>query len=171
MLTISRLTKRVRQRLFSCFVKQDIAFFETTSKGQSCMSTQVKARTIISCLFSNWQTAQKSVILELHCNKHIYIDVQLTIPVVYVGCIFQTELLCTGDITTCLSSDASLMSRSLAANVNILLRSLVMTIGIYCFMIQLCWPLALLSALESPITITAEKIYNKYYQVNGQWIH
>ncbi|XP_051728341.1 antigen peptide transporter 2-like [Ctenopharyngodon idella] len=101
MLTISRLTKRVRQRLFSCFVKQDIAFFETTSKG---------------------------------------------------------------DITTCLSSDASLMSRSLAANVNILLRSLVMTIGIYCFMIQLCWPLALLSALESPITITAEKIYNKYYQ-------
>ncbi|XP_043088987.1 antigen peptide transporter 2-like [Puntigrus tetrazona] len=101
MLTISRLTKRVRQRLFSCFVKQDIAFFETTSKG---------------------------------------------------------------DITTCLSSDTSLMSRSLAANVNILLRSLVMTVGIYCFMIQLCWPLALLSALESPITITAEKIYNKYYQ-------
>ncbi|KAI2645068.1 Antigen peptide transporter 2 [Labeo rohita] len=101
MLTISRLTKRVRERLFGCFVKQDIAFFETTSKG---------------------------------------------------------------DITTCLSSDASLMSRSLAANVNILLRSLVMTIGIYCFMIQLCWPLALLSALESPITITAEKIYNKYYQ-------
>ncbi|TRY76078.1 hypothetical protein DNTS_021358, partial [Danionella cerebrum] len=60
--------------------------------------------------------------------------------------------------------DASLMSRSLAANVNILLRSVVMTIGIYCFMIQLCWQLALLSALESPITITAEKIYNKYYQ-------
>lgn len=101
MLTISRLTKRVRERLFSCFVKQDIAFFEKTTKG---------------------------------------------------------------DLTTCLSSDASLMSRSLAANVNILLRSLIMTIGIYCFMIQLCWPLALLSAFESPITITAEKIYNKYYQ-------
>lgn len=101
MLTISRLTKRVRERLFSCFVKQDIAFFEKTTKG---------------------------------------------------------------DLTTCLSSDAFLMSRSLAANVNILLRSLIMTIGIYCFMIQLCWPLALLSAFESPITITAEKIYNKYYQ-------
>ncbi|KAA0710073.1 Antigen peptide transporter 2 [Triplophysa tibetana] len=101
MFTISRLTKRVQQHLFSCFVNQDIAFFETTSKG---------------------------------------------------------------DITTCLSSDASLMSRSLAANVNILLRSLFMTLGIYWFMIQLCWPLALLSALESPITITAEKIYNKYYQ-------
>ncbi|XP_051519813.1 antigen peptide transporter 2-like isoform X2 [Myxocyprinus asiaticus] len=101
MLTISRLTKRVRQHLFRCFVKQDVAFFEGTSKG---------------------------------------------------------------DITTCLSSDASLMSRSLAANVNILLRSFVMTLGIYWFMIQLCWPLALITALESPITITAEKIYNKYYQ-------
>lgn len=101
MLTISRLTKRVRQQLFRSFVKQDIEFFEKTSKG---------------------------------------------------------------DITTCLSSDASLMSRSIAANVNILLRSLIMTLGIYWFMIQLCWPLALLSALESPITITAEKIYNKYYQ-------
>lgn len=128
MLTISRLTKRVRERLFGCFVKQDIAFFETTSKGQSCKLT-------------------------LGCSSS-------------TGSIFNTELLHTGDITTCLSSDASLMSRSLAANVNILLRSLVMTIGIYCFMIQLCWPLALLSALESPITITAEKIYNKYYQVN-----
>ncbi|XP_006001020.2 antigen peptide transporter 2 [Latimeria chalumnae] len=70
----------------------------------------------------------------------------------------------TGDITTRLSTDTTLMSRSIAANVNIFLRSLVKTLGIYSFMFSLSWQLTVLTFIESPVTIFAQKLYNTYYQ-------
>ncbi|XP_078391199.1 ABC-type oligopeptide transporter ABCB9-like [Cetorhinus maximus] len=69
----------------------------------------------------------------------------------------------TGNITSRLSTDTTLMSRSIAANVNIFLRSLVKTVGILFFMFSLSWQLTLLMFIESPLTITIQKLYNKYH--------
>ncbi|XP_048472695.1 antigen peptide transporter 2-like [Rhincodon typus] len=69
----------------------------------------------------------------------------------------------TGDITSRLSTDTALMSRSIAANVNIFLRSLVMTVGVLFFMVSLSWQLTLLIFIESPLTIVLQKLYNKYH--------
>ncbi|XP_051899584.1 antigen peptide transporter 2-like [Pristis pectinata] len=69
----------------------------------------------------------------------------------------------TGDITSRLSTDTALMSRSIAANVNIFLRSLVHTIGILVFMLTLSWKLTLLMFIESPLTIVIQKLYNQHH--------
>ncbi|XP_059495727.1 antigen peptide transporter 2-like [Stegostoma tigrinum] len=69
----------------------------------------------------------------------------------------------TGDITSRLSTDTALMSRSIAANVNIFLRSLVKTVGVLFFMVSLSWQLTLLILIESPLTIVLQKLYNKYH--------
>ncbi|XP_032872274.1 antigen peptide transporter 2-like [Amblyraja radiata] len=69
----------------------------------------------------------------------------------------------TGDITSRLSTDTTLMSRSVALNVNILLRSLVNTLGIISFMFSLSWKLTLLIFIESPLTILIQKLYNRYH--------
>uniref|UniRef100_UPI00398E787C antigen peptide transporter 2-like n=1 Tax=Pristiophorus japonicus TaxID=55135 RepID=UPI00398E787C len=69
----------------------------------------------------------------------------------------------TGDITSRLSTDTALMSRSIAANVNIFLRSLVKTIGVLSFMFTLSWQLTLLMFIESPLTVVIQKLYNQYH--------
>ncbi|XP_055487154.1 antigen peptide transporter 2-like [Leucoraja erinacea] len=69
----------------------------------------------------------------------------------------------TGDITSRLSTDTALMSRSVALNVNVLLRSLVNTVGIVSFMFSLSWKLTLLIFIESPLTILIQKMYNLYH--------
>ncbi|XP_078074014.1 antigen peptide transporter 2-like [Mustelus asterias] len=69
----------------------------------------------------------------------------------------------TGDITSRLSTGTALMSRSIAGNVNIFLRSLVKTVGILFFMFSLSWQLTLLIFIESPLTIVIQKLYNKYH--------
>ncbi|XP_043939241.1 antigen peptide transporter 2-like [Protopterus annectens] len=70
----------------------------------------------------------------------------------------------TGDLTSRLSVDTALMSRSIAANVNIFLRSLVKTLGIYYFMFSLSWQLTLLTFIESPVSGMFQKLYNQYNQ-------
>ncbi|XP_032868256.1 antigen peptide transporter 2-like [Amblyraja radiata] len=67
------------------------------------------------------------------------------------------------DITSRLSTDTTLMSRSVGLNVNILLRSLVNTLGIISFMFSLSWKLTLLIFIESPLTILIQKLYNRYH--------
>ncbi|XP_055486178.1 antigen peptide transporter 2-like isoform X3 [Leucoraja erinacea] len=68
-----------------------------------------------------------------------------------------------GDITSRLSTDTTLMSRSVGLNVNVLLRSLVNTLGIISFMFSLSWKLTLLIFIESPLTILIQKLYNRYH--------
>ncbi|XP_072406556.1 antigen peptide transporter 2-like [Chiloscyllium punctatum] len=73
------------------------------------------------------------------------------------------EITRSGDITSRLSTDTALTSRSIAANVNIFLRSLVKTVGILFFMVSLSCQLTLLIFIESPLTIVLQKLYNKYH--------
>ncbi|XP_073404818.1 antigen peptide transporter 2 [Dendrobates tinctorius] len=96
-----RLTRRLRCLLFRAFIRQDIAFFETTK---------------------------------------------------------------TGDISSRLSNDTSLVSRSIAANVNITLRTLIRCVGHYLFMLSLSWRLTLLTFVSMPLISIVQSIYNKYHE-------
>uniref|UniRef100_A0A2K5IK14 Antigen peptide transporter 2 n=1 Tax=Colobus angolensis palliatus TaxID=336983 RepID=A0A2K5IK14_COLAP len=66
----------------------------------------------------------------------------------------------TGELNSRLSSDTTLMSNWLPLNANVLLRSLVKVVGLYGFMLSISPRLTLLSLLDVPFTIAAEKVYN-----------
>ncbi|XP_053471374.1 antigen peptide transporter 2 [Ictalurus furcatus] len=92
---------RVKHRLFSCLLKQDIGFFETTK---------------------------------------------------------------TGDITCRLSTDTNLMAQAVALNVNVLLRTLIKTLGMLYLMFSLSWKLTVLTLMETPLTGLLQNIYDTHYQ-------
>ncbi|KAF6116507.1 transporter 2, ATP binding cassette subfamily B member [Phyllostomus discolor] len=70
----------------------------------------------------------------------------------------------TGELNSRLNSDTKLMSSWLPLNANVLLRSLVKVVGLYGFMFKLSPRLTLLSLLDVPLTIAAEKVYNVRHQ-------
>uniref|UniRef100_F6UWD4 Antigen peptide transporter 2 n=1 Tax=Macaca mulatta TaxID=9544 RepID=F6UWD4_MACMU len=70
----------------------------------------------------------------------------------------------TGELNSRLSSDTTLMSNWLPLNANVLLRSLVKVVGLYGFMLSISPRLTLLSLLDVPFTIAAEKVYNTRHQ-------
>ncbi|XP_042540263.1 antigen peptide transporter 2 [Dipodomys spectabilis] len=70
----------------------------------------------------------------------------------------------TGELNSRLSSDTALMSRWLPLNANVLLRNLVKVVGLYGFMLGVSARLTLLSLLDMPLTIAAEKVYNVRHQ-------
>nr|XP_033779438.1 antigen peptide transporter 2 isoform X2 [Geotrypetes seraphini] len=70
----------------------------------------------------------------------------------------------TGEITSRLATDTAQMSRSIALNVNVFVRSLVKVIGVYCFMLSLSWQFTLLTLIDPPVTVLIQEIYNRYYE-------
>lgn len=50
-------------------------------------------------------------------------------------------------------------------NVNVLLRSLVKTVGMLYFMLGLSWELTLLACVEMPLVAALQNNYNKFSQV------
>nr|XP_042703991.1 LOW QUALITY PROTEIN: antigen peptide transporter 2 [Chrysemys picta bellii] len=66
----------------------------------------------------------------------------------------------TGDLTSRLSTDAAMMSRSVPDSVNIFLCNLVKALGLYGFMLGLSWRLTLLTLLETPLTMAAQNLYD-----------
>ncbi|KAF7689483.1 hypothetical protein HF521_012836 [Silurus meridionalis] len=101
MCAIGRFISRVKHQLFSCLLKQEIGFFETTK---------------------------------------------------------------TGDITSRLSTDTNLMARAVALNVNVLLRTLIKTLGMLYLMCSLSWKLTVLTLMETPLTGLLQNIYDTHYQ-------
>lgn len=63
-------------------------------------------------------------------------------------------------------SDTDKMGRSVAMNVNVLLRSLVKTCGMLYFMLGLSWQLTLLTCIEMPLLAFIQNAYNNLYQVS-----
>ncbi|XP_036624631.1 antigen peptide transporter 2-like isoform X1 [Trichosurus vulpecula] len=76
----------------------------------------------------------------------------------------------TGELNSRLSSDTKLMSDWLPLNANVFLRSLVNVIGLYGFMFGLSPRLTLLSLLEVPLSMAAEKVYNARHRAVLQQI-
>ncbi|KAM9326284.1 antigen peptide transporter 2 [Gastrophryne carolinensis] len=70
----------------------------------------------------------------------------------------------TGEMTSRLSHDTGVVSRSIAGNVNITLRMLVQCVGHYYFMISVSLRLTLLSLISTPLIMITQILYNKYHK-------
>lgn len=68
----------------------------------------------------------------------------------------------TGDITSRLSSDTTLVGDQVTLNVNVFLRSLVQVIGVLIFMFMLSWQLSLIAFISVPIITILSKWYGEY---------
>jgi ABC-type multidrug transport system fused ATPase/permease subunit len=68
----------------------------------------------------------------------------------------------TGDITSRLSSDTTLVGSSITTNLNIFLRSIVQAAGVLIFMFCISWQLALLSFLIVPVISVLSRMYGRY---------
>ena len=68
----------------------------------------------------------------------------------------------TGDITSRLSSDTTLVGDQVSLNVNVFLRSLVQAIGVLIFMGILSWRLTLVAFISVPIISIISKVYGEY---------
>uniref|UniRef100_A0A8C7PC48 Transporter associated with antigen processing, subunit type a n=1 Tax=Oncorhynchus mykiss TaxID=8022 RepID=A0A8C7PC48_ONCMY len=75
------------------------------------------------------------------------------------------ETIKTGDITSRLSTDTTLMARAVALNVNVLLRTLIKTVGMLSLMMSLSWKLTLLMLMETPVTGLLQSVHDNYYLV------
>ncbi|XP_036428429.1 antigen peptide transporter 2 [Colossoma macropomum] len=69
-----------------------------------------------------------------------------------------------GSLTSRLVSDTDKMGRSIAMNVNVLLRSLVKTCSMLVSMLSLSWQLTILTCIEMPLLAVLQNQYNTYYQ-------
>lgn len=70
-----------------------------------------------------------------------------------------------GDITSRLTSDCQTMSDTVANNVNVFLRSLIMFVGSLIVMVQLSWQMTTMVFIALPIIAVVSKVYGKYYEV------
>lgn len=68
----------------------------------------------------------------------------------------------TGDITSRLSSDTTLVGDQVTLNVNVFLRSLVQAIGVLIFMTILSWQLTLLAFISVPAITIMSRWYGEY---------
>ncbi|XP_041867628.1 antigen peptide transporter 2a [Melanotaenia boesemani] len=74
------------------------------------------------------------------------------------------ESIKTGEITSRLSKDTTLMGRTVCLNVNVLLRTFIKTVGMISLMMNLSWKLTFLVLMETPITGLIQNIYDTHYQ-------
>ena len=68
----------------------------------------------------------------------------------------------TGDITSRLSSDTTIVGSSITSNVNIFLRSTVRALGVLIFMFVISWQLSLLAFITIPAVSVLSKWYGRY---------
>eukprot|EP00544_Gedaniella_sp_CCMP2646_P005848 CAMPEP_0202491470 /NCGR_PEP_ID=MMETSP1361-20130828/8527_1 /ASSEMBLY_ACC=CAM_ASM_000849 /TAXON_ID=210615 /ORGANISM="Staurosira complex sp., Strain CCMP2646" /LENGTH=733 /DNA_ID=CAMNT_0049121525 /DNA_START=473 /DNA_END=2674 /DNA_ORIENTATION=+ len=68
----------------------------------------------------------------------------------------------TGDITSRLSSDTTLVGDQVTLNVNVFLRSLVQAIGVLMFMFIVSWQLSMLAFISVPVITVLSKAYGNY---------
>lgn len=68
----------------------------------------------------------------------------------------------TGDITSRLSSDTTLVGDQVTLNVNVFLRSLVQAIGVLIFMTMLSWQLTLLAFISVPAITAMSRVYGEF---------
>lgn len=57
------------------------------------------------------------------------------------------------------------MAKTVCLNVNVMLRTLIKTLGVIYFMLNLSWKLTFLVLMEVPITGLIQNIYYTHYQV------
>ncbi|XP_068432397.1 antigen peptide transporter 2a [Clinocottus analis] len=70
----------------------------------------------------------------------------------------------TGEITSRLSKDTTLMARAVCLNINVLLRTFIKTLGMIALMMSLSWKLTFLVLMETPVTGLIQNIYDTHNQ-------
>ncbi|KAJ8246256.1 hypothetical protein GJAV_G00265540 [Gymnothorax javanicus] len=73
-----------------------------------------------------------------------------------------------GSLTSRLSSDTDKMGRSMALNINVLVRSAVKVLGMLGLMLSLSWHLTVLTCVEMPLLALLQKTYNSRSQALRQ---
>ncbi|XP_035261870.1 antigen peptide transporter 2 [Anguilla anguilla] len=73
-----------------------------------------------------------------------------------------------GSLTSRLSSDTDRMGRSVAMNMNVLVRSTVKVLGLLGLMLGLSWHLTVLTCVEMPLLALLQNFYNARAQALGQ---
>lgn len=68
----------------------------------------------------------------------------------------------TGDITSRLSSDTTLVGDQVSLNVNVFLRSLVQAVGVLSFMFMVSWQLSIIAFVSVPLITIISKWYGNY---------
>ena len=68
----------------------------------------------------------------------------------------------TGDITSRLCNDTTLVGNQVTLNINVFLRSFVQALGVLLFMFMISWQLTLLAFISVPIITVMSKIYGLY---------
>ncbi|XP_061753278.1 antigen peptide transporter 2a [Nerophis ophidion] len=74
------------------------------------------------------------------------------------------ETVQTGELTSRLSTDTSMMGDTACLNVNVLLRNLIKMVANLVIMLQLSWQLTFILLMVVPVTILIQNIYNKHEQ-------
>nr|XP_004573097.2 antigen peptide transporter 2 [Maylandia zebra] len=74
------------------------------------------------------------------------------------------ETIKTGEITSRLFKDTTLVGKTVGLNVNVLLRTFLKTMGMIYLMMNLSWKLTFLVLMETPITGLLQNIYDTHYQ-------
>ncbi|XP_039977560.1 antigen peptide transporter 2a [Xiphias gladius] len=69
-----------------------------------------------------------------------------------------------GEINSRLSKDTTLMGKTVCLNVNVLLRTLIKTLGMISLMMNLSWKLTLLVLMEAPVTGLIQSVHDRHYQ-------
>lgn len=72
------------------------------------------------------------------------------------------EMTRTGDLTSRLSSDTTLVGSQMTTNVNIFLRSIVRAVGVLIFMFLISWQLSLLAFITVPVVSVLSRLYGKF---------
>ncbi len=75
----------------------------------------------------------------------------------------------TGDLTSRLTADTTMMSDQITLNLNIFLRNLVQCVGSVVFMVQLTWKLTVVTMVGIPLIAVITLYYGEYFKVSGDW--
>jgi ABC-type multidrug transport system fused ATPase/permease subunit len=70
-----------------------------------------------------------------------------------------------GEVTSRLTADCQVMSDTVALNVNVFLRNILMLVGSLAFMFALSWRLTLITFVAVPVIGLISKLYGSYYEV------
>ncbi|CAB9503162.1 Lactococcin transport/processing ATP-binding protein LcnC-like [Seminavis robusta] len=113
---------------------------------------------ILGGVFSGFRGAIFSVV-GARCNARLRIQLMDSLLCQDIGFYDTTR---TGEITSRISSDCSVVGSAVTNNVNTFLRSIVRAAGVLIFMCFISWQLSLLAFLTIPAVSMTSKVYGRY---------
>ncbi|GKY95163.1 hypothetical protein MPSEU_000479800 [Mayamaea pseudoterrestris] len=119
-------------------------------------------RLIVASLFAGvFSGIRGSIFTIVGARANVRLRVQLMDSLLHqdIGFFDMTK---TGDISSRLSSDTTLVGDQVSLNVNVFLRSIVQAIGVLAFMFVVSWQLTILAFISVPLITILSKWYGNY---------